>query len=69
MKKQLLKYSLLIATMTLTLNLQAQKTYQYSYLYKDLPFEMPQVNVPSFPEESVSLTDFGAVSNGTDLCT
>ena len=69
MKKQLLKCSLFIAILTLSINTQAQEKYKYDYLYKDLPFEMPHVNVPSFPERSVSVTDFGAIGNGTDLCT
>jgi len=69
MKNQLLKYSLVIAFITLSTITQAQKDYKYSYLYKDLPFEMPQVQVPSFPDQSVSISDFGAVGNGTDLCT
>ncbi|MDD4968483.1 MAG: glycoside hydrolase family 28 protein [Paludibacter sp.] len=69
MKKTLLKCTLLIAIITLTLNTQAQKAYQYGYLYKDLPFEMPKIDIPALPECSVSITDFGAKGNGMDLCT
>jgi polygalacturonase len=52
-----------------TFTLQAKDPYKYDYLYKDLPFEMPKVDTPTFPDRNVSVTDFGAVGNGTDLCT
>lgn len=49
---------------------QAQsKEYKYREVYKNLPFNMPQINAPTFPERNVTLTDFGAVGNGTHLCT
>lgn len=49
---------------------QAQsKEYKYREVYKNLPFDMPQINAPTFPERNVTLTDFGAVGNGTHLCT
>jgi polygalacturonase len=49
---------------------QAQsKEYKYREVYKNLPFDMPQINAPTFPERNVVLTDFGAVGNGTHLCT
>lgn len=49
---------------------QAQsKEYKYREVYKNLPFDMPQISAPTFPERNVVLTDFGAVGNGTHLCT
>jgi polygalacturonase len=64
-----LKCLLAIAIFALTtFSSQAVEPYKYDYLYKNLPFEMPKVEVPSFPERSVSITDFGAVGNGTELC-
>lgn len=41
----------------------------YAHLYKDLPFEMPVIDKPVFAERSVSITDFGAVSDGKTLNT
>lgn len=41
----------------------------YEYLYRDLPFDMPQLSLPGFPAKVVSITDFGAIGNGVDLCT
>lgn len=65
-----LKTSLTIVIIALTsLTLQAKKSYKYDYLYKNLPFDMPRVVEPKFPERTVSIVDFGAVGNGKDLCT
>lgn len=69
MKNIVLKFTLIFVFFTITSNIQAQKSYKYAYLYKDLPFEMPQIDIPVFPDRNVSITDFGAVGNGTDLCT
>ena len=38
-------------------------------LYKDLPFEMSEVQVPRIPSRSVSLLDFGGVPDGVTLNT
>ena len=38
-------------------------------VYEGLPFEMLQVEQPSFPDYSVSITDFGAVADGKTLNT
>jgi len=38
-------------------------------VYKDLEFNMPVVNEPSFPGNSVIITDFGAVADGKTLNT
>ncbi len=38
-------------------------------VYKDLEFKMPVVTEPSFPDNTVKITDFGAVSDGKVLNT
>ncbi|MBP3256528.1 MAG: hypothetical protein J6M23_00805 [Bacteroidales bacterium] len=35
----------------------------------DVPFNMPEVQLPSIPGREVVLTDFGAVGDGVTLCT
>lgn len=48
----------------------AQPTgYKYEALYEKLPFEMPRIQAPDFPDRHVTLTDFGAVGDGKTLCT
>lgn len=46
-----------------------QQAYKYEAVYRNLPFEMPRIEAPTFPDRTVSLADFGAVGNGMDLCT
>lgn len=48
---------------------QAEPDYKYESLYEGLPFDMPRVMAPAFPDREVSLNDFGAVGDGTHLCT
>lgn len=43
--------------------------YKYKYVYKDIPFEMAEINAPTFPDREVTITDFGAVGDGMSLCT
>ncbi len=38
-------------------------------LYEGVPFDMPHVQLPSIPQRSVCLTDFGAVGDGVTLNT
>lgn len=38
-------------------------------LYKNLPFEMPVVQHPSFPDYQVDIRDFGAKADGETLNT
>ena len=45
------------------------QTYKYEEIYTNLPFAMPKVEAPRFPDLKVSLPDFGAVGNGVELCT
>ena len=40
---------------------------EYAHLYKDLPFEMPQVQRPSIPVRAVDIRDFGGVGDGVTL--
>ncbi|MCW1736093.1 glycoside hydrolase family 28 protein [Anaerorudis cellulosivorans] len=46
-----------------------EKGYKYDSLYTDLPFEMPKVMIPEFPDNKVSLLDFGGKPDGITLNT
>lgn len=41
----------------------------YKQYTQNLPFKMAEVSDPVFPNNEVNLTDFGAVGNGSKLCT
>lgn len=45
------------------------EVYRYAHLYEDLPFEMPQIDVPKFPERKVNILDFGGNPDGITLNT
>lgn len=46
-----------------------QSSYNYEYLYENLPFEMPVLTPPSFPDYDVCITEFGGKGDGTFLNT
>jgi hypothetical protein len=43
--------------------------YAYEYLYEGLPFEMPRVQAPVFPEREASIVQYGGVGDGLKLNT
>ena len=47
----------------------ADQSVQTNDLYTGIEFEMPRVQEPVFPDNSVSIVDFGAQSGGQELCT
>ena len=50
------KVFVFLSCMWLAVNvLLAEEPYKYEYLYKDLPFEMPRVKAPVFPDNEVNL--------------
>ncbi|NMA74043.1 MAG: glycoside hydrolase family 28 protein [Bacteroidales bacterium] len=64
MKKNLI--GILIVLLVATSCVQDNK---YNYLYKELPFEMPNLLVPSFPDNEVYITEYGGVGDGIQLNT
>lgn len=48
---------------------QEEKASPYAYLYKDLPFDMPVLSPPVFPDTRVSMTEVGGVGDGQVLNT
>lgn len=61
------KVLLLLFIVSQSLLLWGKDDYKYEYLYKDLPFNMPKVIAPIFPENQVSILDFGGVPDGMTL--
>ena len=47
----------------------ADETSNYDALYENLPLKMEKVTRPQFPNNEVNLKDFGAVGDGSTLCT
>lgn len=56
----------MLVACSMTIAAYAQQT---NDLYSDIPFDMPHVACPTFPEYIVNIRDFGAVSDGNTLCT
>ena len=70
MDKLIGKISLLLFGLTfISISMKSEEPYKYEYLYKNLPFEMPRVKVPVFPDNQVSIRDFGGVGDGITLNT
>ena len=67
MKKQLHLVAAVLLWLFGTAHADAQ--YKYKELYQNLPFEMPEVKAPVFPDKNVNLINFGAVGDGRTLCT
>ncbi|PRD49423.1 glycoside hydrolase [Sphingobacterium haloxyli] len=66
----LLKKCLLLSVGLYCLSCQADRTpSDYGYLYENLPFDMPVLSPPTFPNNEVLITDFGGVGDGTTLNT
>ena len=59
----------LVCTCLLAMSMQAAETDKYDALYENLPFQMEKVTRPQFPANEVNLKDFGAVGDGSTLCT
>lgn len=43
--------------------------YPYEYLYENLPFEMAKIQKPQFPNNKISITQYGAVGDGITMNT
>lgn len=69
MKKNLSLLIFAFVIMSCTGKATDNTSYKYGYLYEDLPFEMPYIHAPVFPDNQVSVADFGGNPNGIALNT
>ncbi len=67
-KNQLIAILFLIVVISFgNINIQAKD--RYNHLYTDLPFDMPLLERPQFPDNQVNLESFGGVPDGVHLNT
>ena len=59
----------LLSILALAVACKGTQTDEFAALYEGLPFDMPRVELPSIPDRSVVLTDFGGVGDGVALNT
>ncbi len=59
-----MSFLLILVSMVLFSSCKEKKADPYGYLYENLPFDMPRVERPVFPNFEVSITDFGGVGDG-----
>ena len=65
------RFILLLLTLVWVMSCKERSSQEspYIYLYQNLPFEMPLLSPPEFPNYSISVTDFGGVGDGIALNT
>lgn len=59
-----ISFLLILVSMVLFSSCKEKNSDPYGYLYENLPFDMPRVERPNFPNYEVMLSDFGGVGDG-----
>jgi len=70
MKYKTMKTRMITALLAIVCGLAAQAaTNPYLQYTQNLPFAMPEVKAPVFPDRVFNIKDYGAKGDGTSLCT
>ncbi len=69
MKKKTFPFIVVLTLLFVSCTSTTEETYKYAYLYEDLPFEMPRVEIPTFPDRQVNVLDYGGNPDGITLNT
>ena len=64
MKKMILTFIL-----SILISISIQDENKYKKYFENLPFEMPEIEPPTFPDYTVNIKDFNAIGDGKTLCT
>ncbi|MDR1810210.1 MAG: glycoside hydrolase family 28 protein [Prevotella sp.] len=67
--KRLISPVLVLSVLFSCAQKQSNGSYPYDYLYASLPFDMPKIQRPQFPENSVNILSYGGVGDGVTLNT
>jgi len=62
-------YFLKILFFLIIILLALQVENPYKIYFKNIPFKMPEIKNPKFPNYSINIKDFGAIGDGKTLCT
>ena len=59
----------LITFLSLILSMNLKEENPYKKYTENLPFSMPEISAPKFPDLTLNILDFGAIGDGKTLCT
>ena len=64
-----MKKMILIFILSILISISIQDENKYKKYFENLPFEMPEIEPPTFPDYTVNIKDFNAIGDGKTLCT
>ena len=55
--------------LSILISISIQDENKYKKYFENLPFDMPEIEPPTFPDYTVNIKDFNAIGDGKTLCT